>query len=79
MAEPIIIKSPDIDLLQDWWVLTRWEVSPGDTVAAGDILAILDNDEAQVDLEVFDKGQVEFLVQAGDRVKAGQPIAHIRI
>ena len=78
MTEPIVIESPNIGLRQDWWILTRWKVSSGDTVAVGGIVAVLDNDEAQVDLEVFDDGQIEFLVQDGDRVKAGQPIAHIR-
>jgi len=30
-----------------------------------------------VDMEVFDEGAIEFIVEVGQRVEAGQPIARI--
>lgn len=30
-----------------------------------------------VDMEVFDQGAIEFIVEVGQRVEAGQPIARI--
>ena len=74
---PINLEAPDIGLRQDWWLVKDLKVASGTTVEMADIVAVLENDEAFVDIEVFDEGVIEFIVEVGQRVEAGQPIARI--
>jgi pyruvate dehydrogenase E2 component (dihydrolipoamide acetyltransferase) len=58
--------------------IARWLKKPGDTVNKGDILGEIETDKATMDLEAFDAGVLEqILVQAGETVSIGQPIAII--
>ena len=79
MTASICLEAPDIGLRQDWWLVKELKVTSGTTVNVADIVAVLENDEALVDIEVFDDGVIEFVVQAGQKVEAGQPIALISI
>jgi pyruvate dehydrogenase E2 component (dihydrolipoamide acetyltransferase) len=57
----------------------EWLVKPGDEVHRGDIVAVVDTDKADVDVEIFEDGIVEeILVGAGERVDVGTPLARIR-
>ncbi|HUL49392.1 MAG TPA: dihydrolipoamide acetyltransferase family protein [Gemmatimonadales bacterium] len=59
--------------------LVLWHKQPGDTVARGDILAEVDTDKGAIDIEVFTSGVLEkILVQAGEKVPVGTPLAIIR-
>ena len=71
------IQAPDIGLRQNWWIVKGLKVASGAPVEIGDIVAVLENDEALVDMEVFDEGAIAFIVEVGQRVEAGQPIARI--
>ena len=45
----------------------------------GDIVAVVDTDKAEIEIEVFEDGVVEeLLVQPGERVPVGTPLATIR-
>lgn len=58
--------------------LARWLKQVGDTVEKGDVLAEIETDKATMDLEVFESGVVhELLVNEGDMVPIGQPVAVI--
>lgn len=59
-------------------VLSQWLVAPGDTVARGDIVAVVTTDKSDIEVEVFHPGVVrELLVAEGTRVAVGVPIARI--
>ena len=58
--------------------VTEWLVKPGDEVHRGDIVAVVDTDKADVDVEIFDDGVVEeLLVPVGTKVPVGTPLARL--
>ena len=59
--------------------LIAWRKKPGDKVSRGDIIADIETDKADIEVEVFNSGTIEkFLVQPGDRVPVGTVLAIIR-
>lgn len=58
--------------------LLEWRIAPGDTVRRGDIVALIDTDKAEIEVEIFEEGTVEaLLVQPGTRVPVGTPLARL--
>lgn len=58
--------------------LTRWLVRPGDAVSRGDVVATVETDKADIDVEIWESGTVsELLVSEGERVPVGTPLAII--
>lgn len=58
--------------------LVQWHVKPGDRVARGDIVAVIETQKGAIDMEVFSDGTIgALLVQPGDKVPVGTPIATI--
>ena len=52
---------------------------PATRVRRGDIVAVVDTDKADVDVEIFENGVIEeILVPAGERVAVGTPLAVVR-
>jgi pyruvate dehydrogenase E2 component (dihydrolipoamide acetyltransferase) len=59
--------------------LTAWLKKPGDTVERGDIIAVVETDKADIEVEVFSSGVIEqLLVGPGTTVPVGTPLAVIR-
>jgi pyruvate dehydrogenase E2 component (dihydrolipoamide acetyltransferase) len=59
--------------------LLEWRVKPGDVVHRGDVIAEIETDKVNMEIEVYSDGIVERLLAApGDRVPVGTPIAVIR-
>lgn len=59
--------------------LQAWLARPGDQVRRGDIIAVVETDKADVEVEVFASGVVEkLLVEPGATVPVGTPLALIR-
>jgi pyruvate dehydrogenase E2 component (dihydrolipoamide acetyltransferase) len=59
--------------------LQAWLKNPGDLVNRGDIIAIVETDKADIEVEVFTGGVIEkLLVAPGARVPVGTPLALIR-
>jgi pyruvate dehydrogenase E2 component (dihydrolipoamide acetyltransferase) len=59
--------------------LIAWRKKPGDTVTRGDIIADVETDKADIEVEVFTGGIVEkLLVLPGDKVPVGTVLAIIR-
>jgi 2-oxoisovalerate dehydrogenase E1 component len=59
--------------------VVEWKVSPGDAVTEGDLLADVEADKAAAELTSPVSGTVaELLVQEGDNVPVGTPIARVR-
>ena len=69
---------PSLGADMDSGTIVEWRVQPGDTVHRGDIVAVVDTDKADIDVEVFDDGVVEaLLVDPGVEVAVGTPLARI--
>jgi len=59
--------------------LLEWRVKPGDAVRRGDIVAVVDTDKAEIEVEIFEDGVVEeLLVEEGTKVPVGTPLARVR-
>ncbi|MFJ3336154.1 2-oxo acid dehydrogenase subunit E2 [Streptomyces sp. NPDC086766] len=59
-------------------VLQEWLVGPGDRVAKGDVVAVVETDKAAIEVECFASGTVgRLLVEPGTRVPVGTPLALI--
>lgn len=58
--------------------LTRWNIKPGDRVKRGDIVAEVETEKADIDVEIFSSGVVhELIVQPGQKVPVGTVLATI--
>ena len=58
--------------------IVAWHVHAGDEVHRGDIVALVETDKANIDVEVFEDGVVEeLLVAEGTKVPVGTPLARI--
>jgi pyruvate dehydrogenase E2 component (dihydrolipoamide acetyltransferase) len=59
--------------------LVQWYKRPGEKVQRGDIIAEVDTDKGAIDVEVFTAGVLDrILVQPGEKVPVGTPLAVIR-
>jgi len=59
--------------------LISWHKKVGDRVQRGDIIAYVETDKADIEVEVFSTGTIEkFLVQPGEKVPVGTPMAIIQ-
>lgn len=59
--------------------ISTWHVSAGDPVSEGDVLATVETDKVDADVEAPGSGVLdEILVQAGTTVEVGSVIARIR-
>ena len=57
----------------------EWRVAPGDTVHRGDLVALVETEKSDIDIEIWHDGIVEeFLVDVGELVAVGTPIARLR-
>lgn len=69
---------PSLGADMEWGTLSEWRVAPGDRVARGDIIAVVQTEKSDVDVEVFETGVVEaLLVEPGTEVAVGTPLARI--
>jgi pyruvate dehydrogenase E2 component (dihydrolipoamide acetyltransferase) len=58
--------------------LTRWNIKPGDRVKRGDIVAEVETEKSDIDIEIFTSGLVhELLVQPDEKVPVGTVLAII--
>lgn len=74
MAEVINMPKLGFDMREGQ--LINWLKQPGDTVERGDVVAEIESDKATVEVEAYVSGTIlELLVEAGDWVPIGAPIA----
>lgn len=58
--------------------IIEWRVQPGDRVHRGDIVAVVDTEKADIEVEIFDDGVIEeLLVEVGRQVPVGTPLATV--
>jgi pyruvate dehydrogenase E2 component (dihydrolipoamide acetyltransferase) len=78
VTEPRVFAMPSLGADMTEGTLLEWRVAPGDTVHRGDIVAVVDTDKSDIEVEVFDDGVVtELLVGVGTKVPVGEPLALI--
>lgn len=57
-------------------IVTEWLVAPGDEVRRGQVIAVVETDKSDIEVEIFLDGVVtRLLVAEGERVPVGTPIA----
>lgn len=70
---------PSLGADMETGTVIEWRVAPGDVVHRGDIVAVVDTDKSDIEVEVFEDGTVEeLLVAVGREVAVGTPLARIR-
>lgn len=71
---------PSLGADMDSGTIVEWRVRPGDTVHRGDVVAVVDTDKADIDVEVFEDGVVDaLLVEPGVEVAVGTPLARVTV
>ncbi|WP_432138395.1 dihydrolipoamide acetyltransferase family protein [Streptomyces sp. bgisy154] len=69
---------PSLGADMDEGLLLEWLVAPGDQVAKGDVVAVVETDKAAIEVECFHSGTVgRLLVRPGTRVPVGTVLAEI--
>ena len=70
------ILMPKLGLTMTEAEFVEWKVSPGDQVAVGDVLFVIETDKSSNDVEALDAGVIEaLLVKPGDVVPVGAVVA----
>ena len=70
---------PSLGADMDEGRVIEWRVTPGDTVHRGDLIAVVETEKSDIDIEIWHDGVIEeFLVEVGQLVDVGTPIARLR-
>ena len=70
---------PSLGADMETGTLLEWRVAPGDVVHRGDIVALVDTDKAEIEVEIFCDGVIEaLLVEPGRKVPVGTLLARLR-
>jgi pyruvate dehydrogenase E2 component (dihydrolipoamide acetyltransferase) len=76
MAALAEIVMPKLGLTMTEGLLAEWRVRPGASVAAGDVLFVVETEKIATDIEAPGPGEIrELLVEAGTTVPVGTPVA----
>ncbi len=78
MAEPYVIKMPQLSDTMTEGVVVSWEKQPGDRIERGDIVATVETDKAIMDVEVFREGYLAGpLAEVDSTVPVGEAMAYL--
>jgi pyruvate dehydrogenase E2 component (dihydrolipoamide acetyltransferase) len=70
---------PSLGVEMEEGTVLEWYVVPGDHVEHGQIVALLDTEKAEIEMESFETGWIDtLLVQQGETVPVGTPMARVR-
>jgi len=73
-----VFKMPSLGADMEAGKLVEWLVKPGDTVARGDVIAVIETQKGAIEIEVFEDGTVhELTAELGDELPVGEPMAVI--
>ena len=71
-------RMPSLGADMDRGTVVEWRVRPGDAVHRGDIVAVVDTDKSDIDVEIFEDGVIEeLLVEPGRAVPVGTVLARV--
>jgi len=80
VTEVIDFTMPSLGADMDAGTVIEWHVEPGDEVHRGDVVAIVETDKGEIDVEIWNTGVVsEILVFPGIQVPVGTPLARIEV
>ena len=69
---------PSLGADMDAGTITQWLVHPGDRVRRGDIVAVVQTDKSDIEVEIFEDGTVaDLAIPEGVRVSVGTVLAHV--
>jgi pyruvate dehydrogenase E2 component (dihydrolipoamide acetyltransferase) len=75
----IEFRMPTLGADMEAGTLVEWLKKPGESVARGDILAVVDTEKGAIEIEVFDDGVIDrTVVEPGQKVPVGTVLAMIR-
>jgi pyruvate dehydrogenase E2 component (dihydrolipoamide acetyltransferase) len=75
----IEFRMPSLGADMEEGTLLEWRVAPGDRVRRGDIVALVDTEKAEIEIECWDEGIVEKIaVPVGETVPVGAVLALLR-
>ena len=70
---------PSLGADMDEGRVVEWRVGVGDTVHRGDLIAVVETEKSDIDIEIWHDGIVEeFLVPVGELIDVGTPIVRLR-
>ncbi len=70
---------PSLGADMDEGRVLEWRVDVGDTVHRGDLMAVIETEKSDIDIEIWHDGVVEaFLVPIGELIAVGTPIVRLR-
>jgi pyruvate dehydrogenase E2 component (dihydrolipoamide acetyltransferase) len=73
---PIEITMPRLSDTMEMGTVIKWNVSEGDTVSAGDVIADIETDKATMEMQAFEDGTItKLLVPEGKTVEVGTVLA----
>jgi pyruvate dehydrogenase E2 component (dihydrolipoamide acetyltransferase) len=76
MAE---FRMPSLGADMEVGTIIQWLIKPGDAVKRGDIIAVVDTEKADIEVEVFEAGVIEsIVVPEGRKVPVGEVLALIQ-
>ena len=71
-----VFKMPSLGADMEAGTLVEWLKHPGDTLARGDIIAVVETEKGAIEIEIFEDGRLEqILVEPGAKVPVGTPLA----
>jgi pyruvate dehydrogenase E2 component (dihydrolipoamide acetyltransferase) len=74
-----LFRMPSLGADMEAGTLVEWLKKPGDKVASGDILAVVETQKGAIEIETFEAGVVDRLMtEVGQTVPVGTPLAMIR-
>jgi len=78
MAEPYVIKMPQLSDTMTEGVVVYWEKAVGDRIERGTVVATVETDKAIMDVEVFREGYLSGpLAAVGSTVAVGEALAYL--
>lgn len=58
--------------------LVEWLVKPGDRVAKGDVVAVVETQKGAIEIEIFETGEIaELIAEVGQTLPVGAPLARL--
>ena len=74
-----VFTMPSLGADMEAGTLIEWMIRPGDTVARGDVVAVVETQKGAIEVECFEEGTVETLdAELGATLAVGAPLATIR-
>ncbi|MEZ5266450.1 MAG: biotin/lipoyl-containing protein [Acidimicrobiales bacterium] len=75
-AEPLAFRMPSLGADMTVGTVLDWHIGVGDVVRHGDIVALVDTEKAEIEVECWDDGTVaELVVPVGEQVPVGTVLA----